>query len=86
MGFIPIGIGKYVQLHVKANPEENPKELLTRLRSCVSDSLAGARCYCGAPGLSGPFRRDTRVSPASPARHFPPRTTRLIRSSQPVTS
>jgi hypothetical protein len=49
MGFIPIGIGKYVQLHVKANPDENPKELLARLRSCVSDALAGARCSCGAP-------------------------------------
>ena len=49
MGFIPIGIGKYVQLHVKVNPDEIPKELLARLRSCVSDALAGARCSCGAP-------------------------------------
>jgi hypothetical protein len=49
MSFVPIGIGKYVKLHVKANPNENPKELLARLRSCVSDALAGARCCCGAP-------------------------------------
>ena len=40
---------EYVKLHVKANPDENPGELLARLRSCVSDALAGARCYCGAP-------------------------------------
>ena len=49
MGFVAIGIGEYVKLHVKANPEENPSELLARLRSCVSDALTGARCQCGAP-------------------------------------
>ena len=49
MSFVPIAIDKYVQLHVQANPDENPRELLTRLRSCVSDALAGARCSCGAP-------------------------------------
>lgn len=49
MNLVPIAIGKYVKLHVKANPDENPKELLARLRSCVSDALAGARCCCGAP-------------------------------------
>ncbi len=49
MGFVPIAIDKYVQLYVQANPDEDPRELLTRLRSCVSDSLAGARCSCGAP-------------------------------------
>jgi hypothetical protein len=49
MGFVPIAIDKYVQLHAEANPDEDPRELLTRLRSCVSDSLAGARCSCGAP-------------------------------------
>jgi hypothetical protein len=49
MGFVPIAIDNYVQLHVQANPDEDPRELLKRLRSCVSDSLAGARCFCGAP-------------------------------------
>src|SRR5207244_5177616 len=49
MGFVPIGVSEYVKLHVKANPDENPTELLTRLRSCVSDALMGARCHCGAP-------------------------------------
>ena len=49
MSFVPIAIDTYVQLHGRANPDENPKDLLTRLRSCVSDALAGARCSCGAP-------------------------------------
>jgi|ERR1700731_781010 hypothetical protein len=49
MGFVPIAIDKYVELHVQVNPDEGPRELLTRLRSCVSDALAGARCSCGAP-------------------------------------
>ena len=49
MGFVPIGIREYVKLHVKANRDENPTELLARLRACVSDALAGARCHCGAP-------------------------------------
>ena len=48
-GFVPIGIREYVKLHVKANPDENPSELLARLRSCVSEALKGARCQCGAP-------------------------------------
>ena len=49
MGFVPIGVREYVELHVKANPDENAAELLARLRSCISDALAGARCHCGAP-------------------------------------
>ena len=48
-GFVPIGIREYAKLHAKANPGENPSELLTRLRRCVSDALKGARCQCGAP-------------------------------------
>ena len=34
---------------MKANPDENPTDVLARLRSCVCDALAGARCHCGAP-------------------------------------
>lgn len=49
MGFVPIAIDKYVRLHVQANRDEDPRELLTRLRSCVSDALVGARCSCGPP-------------------------------------
>ena len=48
-GFVPIGIREYAKLHAKANPDENPSELLARLRSCVSDALKGASCQCGAP-------------------------------------
>ena len=32
-GFVPIGIREYAKLHAKANPDENPSELLARLRS-----------------------------------------------------
>ncbi len=49
MGFVPIGVEKYVKLHVKANPDENSTELLARFRSCISDALAGVRCQCGTP-------------------------------------
>ena len=49
MGFVPIGVEEYVKLHVKANPDEDSTELLARLRSCISDALAGMRCQCGAP-------------------------------------
>ncbi|PYT66917.1 MAG: hypothetical protein DMG39_25400 [Acidobacteria bacterium] len=49
MSFVPIGVMEYVKLHAKATPDENPAELLTRLRDCVSDALKGARCHCGAP-------------------------------------
>jgi len=49
MGFVPIGIREYLKLHVKANPDENPTDVLARLRGCVCDALAGARCHCGAP-------------------------------------
>jgi len=28
MGFVPIGVREYVELHVKANPDENAVELL----------------------------------------------------------
>jgi hypothetical protein len=48
-GFVPIGIQEYAKLHVKANSDENPRELLACLRSCVSDDLKGAHCECGAP-------------------------------------
>lgn len=57
MGFVPIAIDKYVQLHVQANRDEDPRELLTRLRSCVSDALVGARCSCGPPHQHSPARR-----------------------------
>jgi len=82
-GFVPIGIQEYANLHVKANPNENPSELLARLRSCVSDALEGARCECGAPiWVVGSVSAGYACSHALPARHFRAKTTRLTRSSQ----
>lgn len=49
MSFVPIGVNEYVKLHVKANPDEKASEVLARFRRCISDALAGARCFCGAP-------------------------------------
>lgn len=49
MGFAPIGIDEYVKLHVKSNPDKDAVELIARLRRCVSEALAGARCHCGEP-------------------------------------
>ena len=49
MGFVPIGVKEYVKLHIKNNPGEDPSDLLRRFRTCIGDSLAGARCQCGEP-------------------------------------
>jgi hypothetical protein len=48
-GFLPIGIREYATLHAKANRDENPSELMARLRSCVSDALQGVPLPGGAP-------------------------------------
>jgi|SRR5947209_14683250 len=47
MDFVPIPIEQYARLHLKANPDENAAEFLARLRRCVADAVAGARCQCG---------------------------------------
>lgn len=49
MDFVPIRMEEYVKLHLKANPGENAAEFASRLRQCVSDAKAGARCRCGEP-------------------------------------
>ena len=49
MGFAPIAVEEYVKRHVKHNPDDDPADLLKRLRSRVGDALAGARCHCGEP-------------------------------------
>jgi hypothetical protein len=49
MGFVPIGVEAYAKMHVKRNPDENLDKFRARLRGCVADALAGARCHCGEP-------------------------------------
>jgi len=49
MSFVPIGVKEFVKLQIKNNPDEDPADLLRRLRTCIGDSLAGARCHCGEP-------------------------------------
>jgi len=49
MGFVPIGVENYLKLHLKNNPDEDPADLRRRLRACLEEALAGARCACGEP-------------------------------------
>ncbi len=49
MAFAPIGVEEYVKPHMQSNPDEDPVDLLERLRMCVSEALGGARCHCGEP-------------------------------------
>lgn len=49
MGFVPIQLREYVRLHVRNNPDTNPAELMSRLRSALEAYNDGQRCQCGAP-------------------------------------
>jgi len=49
MGFVPIGLEQYVQLHVKSNPDAPASEVRAQLRAALDAYRAGRRCACGAP-------------------------------------
>ena len=49
MGFVPIRMEEFIQLHQKSNPGDRPDEFRRLLRRSVADARRGARCYCGAP-------------------------------------
>jgi len=46
-GFVPISIEKYIQSHLKTNPDENPKELRNNLTRALKDYQNGIKCQCG---------------------------------------
>jgi hypothetical protein len=48
-GFAPISIEKYVELHLKSNPEDQLKDVVTRLKSSLRDHQKGVKCSCGNP-------------------------------------
>jgi hypothetical protein len=48
-GFAPISIEKYVELHLKSNPEDQRKDIVTRLKSSLRDHQNGVKCTCGNP-------------------------------------
>jgi hypothetical protein len=37
-GFVPIKIDKYIELHLKNNPDENKQELKKRLNQALKDN------------------------------------------------
>ncbi len=49
MPFVPIDIEKYVELHVRQNPDEDPDGLRARLIGALSAWKAGETCACGNP-------------------------------------
>ena len=49
MPFVPIDIDKYVELHMRANPDEDPDGLRDRLNVALAARKAGETCDCGNP-------------------------------------
>jgi hypothetical protein len=49
MGFVPIRLAKYVQLHLKKNPGVVVADLTARLQYALDARKAGQRCHCGGP-------------------------------------
>jgi hypothetical protein len=49
MPFVPIAVDAFVDLHVKTNPDEGPKDLKSRLNEALEARKAGATCDCGEP-------------------------------------
>jgi len=47
---VRISIDEYVKLHMKSNPGDNLKEVMSRLKNAVKRKREGATCtVCGAP-------------------------------------
>lgn len=49
IGFTPIRLDEYIELHVRTNPGANLAELRKQLDFAIGASRAGALCQCGAP-------------------------------------
>ena len=49
MPFVPIDIEKYIELHMRDNPDEDPDGLRARLIEALSAWKAGETCACGNP-------------------------------------
>ena len=48
-GFTPISLGKYVELHLKSNPDMSREEVTDVLEDAIRAYKSGARCHCGNP-------------------------------------
>ena len=49
IGFTPIGLEDYIELHLRANPGTDRADLSARLRHAVRAYRKGVRCRCGNP-------------------------------------
>ena len=49
MAFVPITVEAFVDLHVKANPDEDPEDLQFRLEEALEAHKGGKTCDCGEP-------------------------------------
>ncbi len=47
MGFIPISIGKYIEVHLKSNPSEKEPDLRKNLNAALKAYSDGVKCSCG---------------------------------------
>jgi hypothetical protein len=48
VGFTPIRLRDYVELHIRANPGTDRAEFTQRLKHAVDAYRRGVRCRCGA--------------------------------------
>jgi len=49
-GFVPTSLEKYVELHLKSNPDASREEITTALRDTLRAYKRGAKCInCGNP-------------------------------------
>ncbi len=50
IGFVPISIEEYVELHLKNNPDANREEITRALKDALEAYQRGAKCInCGNP-------------------------------------
>jgi hypothetical protein len=50
IGFVPISLEEYVELHLKNNPDTSREEITTALMEALEDYKKGAKCInCGNP-------------------------------------
>jgi hypothetical protein len=49
LGFTPISLEAYVEIHLKANPGTDREDLVKSLRYALEADTRGERCHCGAP-------------------------------------
>jgi len=47
MGFLPISMECFIQMHLECKPSENEQELRMRLESALEEYKNGVKCACG---------------------------------------